>query len=81
VFEKVTQYNARYQELDTLMLNVHLVKMPAVNGKRAEKTKGRLLSVMVHLKRGIVEENPEENCLAHALVIAMASDERSQLPG
>ena len=27
---------------------------------------------MAHLKRSIVEEKAEENCLAHALVIAIA---------
>jgi hypothetical protein len=41
-------------------------------GKRAEKTKGRPLSVMAHLKRSIVEVSAKENCLAHALLIAMA---------
>jgi len=36
------------------------------------KTKGRPLSVMAHLKESIVEVKAEENCLAHALIIAIA---------
>jgi len=35
-------------------------------------SRGRPLSVMAHLKRSIVEMKAEENCLAHALVIAIA---------
>jgi hypothetical protein len=36
------------------------------------KTKGRPLGVMAHLKRSIIEVKTETNCLAHALVIAIA---------
>jgi len=36
------------------------------------KTKGRQPSVMAHLKKSIVEVKAEENCLAHALIIAIA---------
>jgi hypothetical protein len=36
------------------------------------KTKGRQLSVMAHLKKSIIEVKVEQNCLAHALVIAIA---------
>jgi hypothetical protein len=36
------------------------------------KTKGRPLQVMAHLKRSIIELKGTENCLAHALVIAIA---------
>ena len=36
------------------------------------KNKGRPLSVMAHLKKSIVEVKAEENCLAHALIIAIA---------
>jgi hypothetical protein len=39
---------------------------------RGVKAKGRPVSVMAHLKRSIVEVKAEENCLAHALVIAIA---------
>jgi len=44
-------------------------------GKRANKIRGRPLSVMVHLKTSIVEVNAEENYLAFALVIAVAKVE------
>jgi hypothetical protein len=46
--------------------------MPVGFCKRAEKTKGRSLSVMAHLKRSIVEVKAKENCLAYALVIVIA---------
>jgi hypothetical protein len=36
------------------------------------KTKGRQLSIMAHLKKSIVEVKAEQNCLAHALFIAIA---------
>jgi hypothetical protein len=45
--------------------------MPAGFGK-AQMSKGRPLSVMVHLKPSIVEVKVKKNSLAHALVIAMA---------
>jgi hypothetical protein len=54
------------------VIEVHSVKMPVEFGKTALKTKGRPLSVMAHLKRSIVEVRAEENCLAHAIVIAIA---------
>jgi hypothetical protein len=72
VFEKVTQLNVRYQALYTLTFQVHSVRTPVGFGKRTEKTKGRLLSVMAQLKRSIVKVKAEENCLAHALLIAVA---------
>ena len=36
------------------------------------KRKGRPLATMVQLKKSIVEVRAEENCLAHALIIAIA---------
>jgi hypothetical protein len=45
--------------------------MPAGFGK-VQKSKGGSLSVMAHPNRRIVEVRAEENCLTHALVIAMA---------
>jgi hypothetical protein len=36
------------------------------------KRKGRPLAYMVHLNRSIIETRAEENCLAHALMIAIA---------
>jgi hypothetical protein len=70
VFEKVTQSNARFNALDQLIVEVHSVRMPI--GFGGGKTKGRPLSVMAHLKRSIVEVKAKNNCLAHALIIAIA---------
>jgi hypothetical protein len=36
------------------------------------KTKGRQQEVMAHLKRSIIEVKAEQNCLPHALIIAIA---------
>ena len=72
VFDKVTQSNARYQALDNLTFHVHSVGMPVGFGKKAEKSKGRPLSKMAQLKRSIVQVKAKENCLAHALVIAIS---------
>jgi hypothetical protein len=57
--------------MERLIVTVHSVKMPAGFGGGI-KTKGRQLSVMAHLKRNIIEVKAEKNCLAHALVIAIA---------
>ena len=72
VFERVTQSNARFNALDTLTFTVDSVKMPVGFGKVALKTRGTPLSVMAQLKRSIVKVVAEENCLAHALIIAVA---------
>jgi hypothetical protein len=72
VFEKVTQSNAKNQVLDTLTFHIHSVRMPVSFGKGAETSKGIPLYVMAHLKRSIVEVKTDENCLVHALMIAMA---------
>jgi len=45
-------------------------------GRCALKSKGTPLSVMAHLKQSIVEVKAEENCLAHALIIAIARIEK-----
>jgi len=44
-------------------------------GKNVLKRRGRPVFVMAQLKRTIVEVKAEENCLAHALVIAIAKVE------
>jgi len=75
VLERVSQSNSRFNALDTLVVTVHSVKMPGGFGKQALKSKGRLLSTMAHLKKSIVEVKTEENCPAHALVIAIAKVE------
>jgi hypothetical protein len=46
--------------------------MPVGNGKTAEKTKGRFLSVLSAIKKSIVIVKTAFLCLAHAIVIAMA---------
>ena len=68
----VSQSNARFNALDTMVMTVLSVKMPVGFGICAMRSKGRPLSVMAHLKQSIVEVKAEENCLAHALVIAIA---------
>ena len=45
--------------------------MPVGFGK-AESLKGKPLSTMSHLKRRIVEIKAKDNCLAYAMVIAVA---------
>jgi hypothetical protein len=49
--------------------------MPVGFGKRAIKSKARTLSVMTQLKRSVVEMQATENCLAHAIIIAIAKAE------
>ena len=61
--------------MDTLVVTVHLVKMPVGFGYGI-KTRGRPLSVMAHLNRSIVEFKATDNCLAHALIMAIARAEK-----
>jgi hypothetical protein len=70
VLGKVAQSNARFGATDRLIVTVHSVKMPVGFGRI--KTKGRQLSVTTHLKKIIIEVKAEQNCLAHALIIAIA---------
>jgi len=72
VFEKLSQSNSRFNALDTLVVTVHSIKMPTGFGRVALKSRGRPLYVMAHLKKSLVEVMTEENCLAHALIIAIA---------
>ena len=70
----MSQSNYRFNALETLTVVVHSVTMPVGfcfpgNGI---KTKGRKLSVIAHLKTSIIEVKAETNCLARALVIAIA---------
>ena len=51
-------------------MTVHWIRMPVGFGSRV-KTRGRLISVMAHLKKTIIEVKTEDNCLAHALLIAI----------
>ena len=73
VFEKVTQSNARFNALDTLTVVLHSVRIPIGFGLPGDgiKTMGRPISVIVHLKKSIVQVKTETNTLAHALIIAI----------
>jgi len=71
VFERVAQSNSRFKALDTIVINVHSVKMPVRFG-RGIKTRGRPLALIAHLKSSIVEIKAENNCLVHALRVAIA---------
>ena len=77
VFEKVSQSNSRFNAMDTFVVTVHSVRMPLSFGENVLKSRGRPLSVMAHLKRSIVEVKAEDNCLAHALVIAIAKVDKN----
>ena len=72
VFEKVSQSSTRFNALDTIVVTVNSVKIPMGFGRVALKRRGKPLFVMAHLKRSIVEVNAEENCLAHAIITAIA---------
>ena len=74
VFEKVTQSKSRSNELDKLTVVLHSVRFSVGSGLREDgiKTMGRTLLLMAHLKKSIIEVKTEKNCLAHALIIAIA---------
>ena len=54
VLGKFVHSNARFGFSDRLELHLDHVRAPAVNGKRAEKTKGRSLDVLSAIKKSIV---------------------------
>ena len=72
MFEKESQSNSRFNALDRLVVTVHSVRMPVGFRRVALKTKGRPTSAIAHLNKSIVEVKAEENCLAHALLIAIS---------
>ena len=71
MYLKVSQSNSRFNTLDIPVVTVPSVKMP-VGFAYGFKTNGRPLSVMANLKSHMVQVTAEENCLAHALIIAIA---------
>jgi hypothetical protein len=71
VFQRVAQSNARFNALDSLTIVFHSAAMPVGFG-RVVKSKGRSVSVMAHINRSIIEVKAETNCLAHAMIIAIA---------
>ena len=72
MFSKVAQSNARYNAMDRLNVVVQSVKMPVCFGRKSIKSKGRPLHEVVHEKRSIIDVISKTNCLAHALLIAIA---------
>jgi hypothetical protein len=72
VLGKVVQSNARFSLTDRLEVHLDHVRMPALNGKTAETTKGRSIDVLSAVKRSIVVLKAAVLCLAHTLVIAIA---------
>ena len=66
---EVTRPNARFNASDTLVLEIHTVRMPV--GFGGVNTRGRPLPIVAHLKKIIVQVKSETNCLAHALIIAI----------
>jgi len=71
VLEKVTRSTSLFNALYKLILEVHSVNMPGGFG-RSIKTNVRPLDTLSHLKKSIVRVKSETNCLAHALIIAIA---------
>jgi hypothetical protein len=63
VFERVAQSNARFNALDSLIIVVHSVGMPAGFGRVSANTNGRPLSIMAHIKKSIIEVKAETNFL------------------
>ena len=57
--------------MDRFIIVIHSVKMP-VGFDKAVKSKGRPLSVMAYVKHSIINVKAETNCLAHALILAIA---------
>ena len=75
MFSKVAQSNARYNAMDRLIVVVQSVKMPVGFGKTI-RSKGRPLHEIVHEKKSIIRVKSDTNCLAHALIIAIARLEK-----
>jgi hypothetical protein len=53
--------------------------MPVGFGKRAIKSRDLTLKVMAHLKTSVVKVKATENCLAHALIIAIAKADNNPM--
>ena len=70
VLGKVIQNDARFGLSDRLEVHLDHVRMPAGNGR--VRTKGLSLDVMSAIKKSIVTVKALLNCLAYALIIAMA---------
>jgi len=62
--------------MDRLVVVVHTVKMPVGFGRTAQRSKGRTVANLAHLKRSVIEVKAENNSLVHALIVAMARLEK-----
>ena len=62
--------------MDRLIVVVQSVKMPVGFGKTSIRSKGRPLEEIVHEKKSIIRVKSDTNCLAHALLIAIARLEK-----
>ena len=71
VFDKVVQSNSSFNVFNKLIVTGHSVEMPVGFRRDGIKRKGRSLATVVQLKKSIVEVRGVENCLAHALIIAI----------
>jgi len=76
MFEKVAKSNDRFNAMDRLIVVVHTVKMPVCFGSTAQRSKGRTVANLAHLKRSVIEVKAENKCLAHALIVAIARLEK-----
>jgi len=82
ILGKVIQSNARFGLSDCFEVHLEHVRMPAGNGR--VRTKGRPLDVISAIKKIIVTVKADLNCLAYALLIAVArvnGDSKYQLYG
>ena len=64
--------NARFGLCDPLDVHLEHFRMPAGNGKRAEKMKERSLGFLSAIKKSIVVVHAVILCLANALIILIA---------
>jgi len=71
VFSKVAQSNARYNAMDRLIVVVQSVKMPVCFGWSV-RSRGQPLDVAAHVKHSTIRVKSNTDCLAHALIIAIA---------
>ena len=72
MFSKVAQSNARYNAMDRLIVVIQSVKMPVGFGRKSIRSKGQPLDVAAHVKKSIIRVKSDTDCLAHALIIAIA---------
>ena len=70
VLGNVMESNARFGLSDRLEVHLDHVRMPAGNGR--VKTKKRSLNVMSAITKGIFAVKAAINCLAYALIFAIA---------